>query len=87
MGNFCENQTKILVEEHVQRYSRVHESCEKCQIYSGVRHQDELHPTFSPTINFKWMFDIVAMPTGIEQKKYLVLPQEDLTNQVEGQAL
>ena len=29
------------------------ESCEKCQVYSGVRHRDELHPTFSPTINFK----------------------------------
>ena len=62
-------------------------SYEKCQIYSRIRHRDELHSTFPPTINFKWMFDIVAMPTGIEQKKYLVLPQEDLTNQVEGQAL
>ena len=63
------------------------ESCEKCQVYSGVRHRDELHPTFSPTINFKWMVDIVAMPTGIGQKKYLVLAREDLTNQVEGRAL
>ena len=62
-------------------------SCEKSQIYSGVPHRDELHPTFSPTINFKWMIDIVAMPTGIVQKKYLVLAQEDLTNQVEGRAL
>ena len=62
------------------------ESCEKCQIYSGVRHRDELHPTFSPTINFKWMVDIVAMRTGIGQKKYLVLAREDLTNQVEGWA-
>ena len=62
-------------------------SCEKCQIYSGVRHRDELHPTFSPTINFKWMVDIVAMPTGIGQKKYLVLVREDLSNQVEGRAL
>jgi hypothetical protein len=69
-------------------------SCEKCQVYSGVRHRDELHPTFSPAINFKWMVDIVAMPTGIEQekylvlaRKYLVLAREDLTNQVEGRAL
>ena len=58
-------------------------SCEKCQIYSGVRHRDELQPTFSPTINFKWMVDIEAMPTGIGQKKYLVT-WEDLMNQVEG---
>ena len=63
------------------------ECCEKCQIYFGARQQDELHPTFSPKINFKWMVDIVAMPTGIGQKKYLVLAQEDLTNQVEGRAL
>ena len=33
------------------------------------------------------MVDTVAMPTGIKQKKYLVLVQEDLTNQVEGRAL
>ena len=59
------------------------ESWEKCPIYSGVRHRDELHPT----INFKWMVDIVAMPSGIRQKKYLVLAREDLTNQVEGRAL
>ena len=63
------------------------ESCEKCQVYSGVRHRDELHPTFSPTINFKWMVDIVAMPTRIGQRKYLVLARNDLTNQVEGWAL
>ena len=63
------------------------ESYEKCQVYSRIPHRDELHPTFSPTINFKWMVDIVAMPTGIGQKKYLVLAREDLTNQVEGRAL
>ena len=63
------------------------ERCKKCQIYSGVQSRDELYPTFSPTINFKLMVDIKAMPTGIGQKKYLVLARENLTNQVEGQAL
>ena len=62
-------------------------SCEKSQMYSGIRHRDELHPTFSPTINLKWMVDIVSMPTGIGQRKYLVLAREDLSNQVEGRAL
>jgi hypothetical protein len=62
-------------------------SCEKCQVYSGVRHRDKLHPTFSPTINFKWMVDVVAVPTRIGQKKHLVLAREDLTNQVVGRAL
>ena len=33
------------------------------------------------------MVDIVAMPTGIRQNKYLVLDWEDLTNQVQGWAL
>ena len=60
------------------------ESWEKCQMYSRTQHRDELYPTFSPTINFKWMVDIVAMPTGVGQRKYLVLAREDLSNQVEG---
>ena len=63
------------------------ERCKKCQIYSRVQHRDELYPTFSPAIDFKLMVDIVAMPTRIRQKKYLVLAREDLTNQVEGRAL
>ena len=67
--------------------ARFVETCEKCQAYSTVRHRDGLHPTFSPAINFKWMVDIVSMPTGIGQRKYLVLAREDLTNQVEGRAL
>ena len=33
------------------------------------------------------MVDIVAMPTGIRQKKYLVLAREDLINKVEGRGL
>jgi hypothetical protein len=35
----------------------------------------------------KWMVDIVVMPLGLWQMKYLVLAREDLTNQVEGRAL
>ena len=55
-------------------------NCEKCQMYSGIRHRDELHPTFSPTINLKWIVHIVSMPTGIGQRKYLGLAREDLNN-------
>jgi hypothetical protein len=65
---------------------------------SMVRHRDELHPTYPPTVHFKWMVDLVTMPLGVGvtdtpssvtvgQMRYLVLPREDLTNQVEGQAL
>ena len=33
------------------------------------------------------MVDLVSMPMGVGQMKYLVLAREDLTNQVEGRAL
>jgi hypothetical protein len=52
-----------------------------------VRHRDELHPTYLPTVHFKWMVDLVMMPLGVGQMRYLVLAREDLTNQVEGRAL
>ena len=72
------------MEGDVLGHSRIHGELRKCQMYSGIRRRDELHPTFSPTINIKWMVDIVVMPIGIKQRKYLVLAREDLTNQVEG---
>lgn len=62
-------------------------SCETCQVYSSIRHRDELHPTYPLTMHYKWVVDLVAMPMGIGQKKYLVLAREDLSNQVEGRAL
>jgi hypothetical protein len=63
------------------------ETCKDCQIYSNVRHRDELHPTYPLAMHYKWMVDIVTMPMGQSQMKYLVLAREDLTNQVEGRAL
>jgi hypothetical protein len=33
------------------------------------------------------MVDLISMPLGVGQAKYLVLAREDLTNQVEGRAL
>ena len=71
-------------------YKSVHDfvsTCESCQMHSVVRHRDELHPTYPPTVHFKWMVDLVTMPMGEGQKRYLVLAREDLTNQVEGRAL
>ena len=40
-------------------------TCESCQMHSTVRHRDELHPTYPPTIHFKWMVDLVTMPMGV----------------------
>lgn len=62
-------------------------SCGTCQVYSSIRHRDGLHPTYPLTIHYKWVVDLVAMPMGVGQKKYLVLAREDLSNQVEGRAL
>ena len=40
-----------------------------------------------PTVHFKWMVDLVTMPMGMGQMRYLVLAREDMTNQEEGRAL
>jgi hypothetical protein len=58
--------------------------CESCQMHSMVRHRDELHPNYPPTVHFKWMVDLVTMALGVGQMWYLVLAREDLKNQVEG---
>jgi hypothetical protein len=68
----------------VHRFVRTRESC---QMYSMVRHRDELHLIYPPTVHFKWMVDLMTMLLGVGQMRYLVLAREDLTNQVEGRAL
>jgi hypothetical protein len=71
-------------------YKDVHRfvtTSESCRMHSMVRHRDELHLTYPPTVHFKWMVDLVTMPLGVGQMRYLVLAREDLTNQVEGRAL
>ena len=63
------------------------ETCKECQMFSNVRHRDELHPTYPLAMHYKWMVDIVMMPMVRWQMRYLVLARKDLTNQVEGRAL
>lgn len=63
------------------------ETCEVCQLYSKVRHRDELHPTHPLYLHFQWVLDIVHMPQGVRGAKYLVLAREDLSSYVEGRAL
>ena len=38
-------------------------------------------------MHYKWMVDLVTMPLGEGQMRYLVLAREDLTNQVEGRPI
>jgi hypothetical protein len=51
-------------------YRDVHQSVttyKSCQMHSMVLHWDELHPTYPPTVHFKWMVDLVTMPLGVGQ--------------------
>ena len=63
------------------------ETCQTCQMYSGIRHRDELHPTYPLSLHYKWVVDLVIMLVGLWKMRYLVLAWEDLSNQVEGRAL
>ena len=56
-------------------------------MHSIVQHRDKLHPTYPLTVHFKWTVDLVTMPMGVGQMRYLMLAREDLMNQVEGRAL
>ena len=53
------------------------ETCEICQRYSTFRYRDELKPTYSSLMHYKWMVDLVTMPLGECQ-------MERPYNQVEG---
>ena len=49
-------------------YKDVHHfasTCERCQMHSVIRHRDELHPTYLPTVHFNWTLDVMTMPMGI----------------------
>ena len=46
-----------------------------------------MNPTYPLVMHFKWVVDLVTMPVGLWQMRYIVLAREDLTNQVEGRAL
>jgi hypothetical protein len=39
-------------------------TCKEGQMFSNIRHRDELHPTYLLAMLYKWMVDIVMMPMG-----------------------
>ena len=53
-------------------------TCESCQMHSIVRYRDELHPTYPPTVHFKWMVDAVfgAGPRGSDEPSGRPSPAE-----------
>jgi hypothetical protein len=62
-------------------------SCIDCQLQSKIRYRDELHPTYPLAIHFQWVIELVAIPLGLWEMKYLVSATEELSNFVEGRAL
>jgi hypothetical protein len=62
-------------------------TCKKCHLRATARFPDELHPTFGSALFEKVCMDILHMPAGVDQKKYLVLVREDFSGWVEGRAL
>ena len=56
-------------------------------MYSTIRHRDGLHPIYPLAMHYKWVVDLVTMRVGVWQIRYIVLAREDLTSQVECQAL
>ena len=62
-------------------------SCIDCQLQSKVRYRDELHSIYPLAIHFQWIIDLIAMPLGLWDMKYLILAREQLSNFVEGRAL
>ena len=60
---------------------------ESYQIHSAIRPRDEWHPTYPRTVHFEWMVDLVLMPMGVGQMRYLVLAREDMMNQEEGRVM
>ena len=43
------------------------QSCENCHMYSNYRHRDRLQPTYSLSLHYKWVVDIVMMHVGVWQ--------------------
>lgn len=62
-------------------------SCTKCQLQSKMRYRNEFHPTYPLAMYFQWVIDLVAMPLGLWDMKYVVLAREELSNFIEGKAL
>jgi hypothetical protein len=71
-------------------YKQVREYVQSCfiyQVYSKIRHRDELSPTCPESFHFQWGIDLAHMPREIQGEKFLVLAQEDVFGYVEGRAL
>ena len=86
-GTFAKIKEKYWWQNMYKDVEHYVETCSVCQMYSMVTHRDGLHPTYPLSMHYKWVVDLVTIPTGLWSMRYLVLAREDLTNQVEGRAL
>mgnify|MGYP000412079457 CR=1 FL=1 len=61
------------------------ETCKECQMFSNVHHRDELHLTYLLAMHYKWMVDIVMMPMGRWQMRYLCSRERILPIKLKGE--
>ncbi|OLY78994.1 Retrovirus-related Pol polyprotein from transposon 412, partial [Smittium mucronatum] len=61
--------------------------CDSCQRRSPIRFHEPLTPTWEPKLFGKVGVDLVLMPTGINNNKYLIIARDDLSGWVEAKAL
>jgi hypothetical protein len=78
---------KVLVAGTVPRRALVRDDLRKLSNALHSPTSGRAPPDLPPTVHFKWMVDLVTMPMGVGQMRYLVLAREDLTNHVEGRVL
>ena len=60
-------------------YKDVHHfvlTCESCQMHLAICYRDKLHLTYTPTIHFKCMIDLVKLSMWVGQMWYLALSCE-----------
>ena len=62
-------------------------SCDECQRRIKIRVEEELHPNLTSTMWHRVLVDVVHMPIGVGERKYLVVAREDVSGWPEARAI
>jgi transposase InsO family protein len=73
---------------NIYRDTKLHvQSCDECQKRFNVRVEEVLHPNLPSTMWDKVCVDVVHMPKGIGERKFLVVAREDVSGWPEARAI
>ena len=73
---------------NIYRDTKMHvQSCDECQKRFNVRVEEVLHPNLTSTMWEKVCVDVVHMPKGIGERKFLVVAREDISGWPEARAI